>query len=387
MMVVDIKLKAEDELLLSCARSKLEKEDEDRIISLLDNNLDWDYLINKATRNRLRPLLYLNLNQVGSERVPEDVLQGLKSIFENNARRNLMLTGELVKVMALLEDNGIKAITYKGPVLAKGAYGNLAYREFGDVDVFIDKKDALKVIKIMYKKDYELYPAINIDDSFYIKFVTEHRFLHKKSGALVEIKWRFAGDFFTFPVDSGCLTNEFIKTEFNGLQVNSFPIENQLLILIIHAGKHDWTRLAWIVDIAEYIKSHKINWIEILKKAENLGVKRILLVNMYLVKELWGLKLNKLILNQIDSDKSIEKSSKEIINRAFFEKDLNIFGKFFFNLKKRDRLIYGIKDSFNGLTKPGYRDFIDIPLPKTFFGFYYVLRPFLLIKRYGKDSV
>ncbi len=133
-------LKVEDELLLRCARSKMEEEDENRISSLLDNNLDWDYLLDKATRNRLRPLLYLNLNRVGPEKVPGDVLEGLKEFFKSNARHNLLLTSELVKVMDLLENEGVQAVTYKGPVLAQGAYGNLAYREFGDIDVFIDKK-------------------------------------------------------------------------------------------------------------------------------------------------------------------------------------------------------------------------------------------------------
>ena len=63
-----------------------------------------------ATRHRLRPLLYYNLNAVCPEKVPEDVLIDLREFYHDNVRKNLMLTGELVKVMGLLEDNGIKCI-------------------------------------------------------------------------------------------------------------------------------------------------------------------------------------------------------------------------------------------------------------------------------------
>lgn len=384
--MVVYKLKAEDELLLRCARSKLEEEDEDRIISLLDNNLDWDYLINKAARNRLRPLLYLNLNQVGPERVPEDVLQGLKEFFKNNARRNLMLTGELVKVMALLEDNGIKAVTYKGPVLAKGAYGNLAYREFGDVDVLIDEKNALKVLEVMKNEEYELISSLNIKDSFYMKFVTEHQFISKK-GVLFEIKWKFAGDFFTFPVDSRRITEDFEKISLGGFDVNTFTPDNQVLILSIHAGKHDWNRFSWIVDIHEFIKTHNINWQNCLTNAEALGVKKIFLITLYLTQSIGNLDLPENIQKEIDSNLAVAKLGSKVQKRLLMDEDSNIFGKLFSNLQKRDKIIYGIKDSVNGLLKPGYHDYSDIPLPESFFRLYHILRPFLLWRRYGKDPI
>ncbi len=56
-----------------------------------------------ATRHRLRPLLYYNLNSICPEKVPENVLVDLKEFYHHNVRKNLMLTGELVKVMEVTE--------------------------------------------------------------------------------------------------------------------------------------------------------------------------------------------------------------------------------------------------------------------------------------------
>lgn len=384
-MVVDNKLKAEDKLLLSCARSKLEKEDEDRISSLLDNNLDWDYIINKATRNRLRPLLYLNLNQVDPERVPEDVLQGLKSFFKNNARLNLMLTGELLKVMALLEDNGIKAVTYKGPVLAKGAYGNLAYREFGDVDVFIKKEDALKSKNIMISNGYRLNHPIELRNSIYVKLDSEYRF-KSESGALIEINWDFKGIFFFLPFPSEFLFNELITSEINNFNINTFNNENEFLMLNIHCAKHDWNRLNWICDLSEFLKNKDINWNVITEKAIHMGVKRILNVNMLLLNDLFGLEIPKEI--GLNSDPQAEKMVLKI-KKNLFEKDgtyLNLFQKFFFDLKKRENLKNGLQDCKNNIFKPSYKDVNAITLPEYLFALYPLIRPFLLLKRYLKDN-
>ena len=383
----EFKLKPEDKLILSCGHSQVNEELEKKIMKLVNLDLDWEYIVDMATRHRLKPLLYYNLNKICPDNVPEDVLESLKEFYHSNVQKNLMMTGELVKVMKLLEKNGVNAITYKGPVLAQMAYGNVGLREFGDLDILVDKSDALKVIEIMAQTDYELYPSINIEDSFYLRFVTEHQFVHRNSGVIIEIKWKFAGDFFTFPADSSFLTNDIINTDLNGFKVNNFSPDNQLLILAIHAGKHDWTRISWIMDITNYIKQHPVNWEYCMNKAEKLGVRKILLINLYLAWDLWGLELPNNILKLIDSDKSIKKISYQIEKRFFQKKDLNIFGKLSSNLKKRDKLIYGIKDSVNGLTKPGYRDFADIPLPESFFRFYHLLRPFLLLKRYGKEPV
>ncbi|MDO9045366.1 MAG: nucleotidyltransferase family protein, partial [Methanobacteriaceae archaeon] len=156
--------------MLCCARTQINEEIKKKIVSLAIMDLDWEYLINMASRHRLRPLLYVNLNSICPENVPEDVLGNLKSYYMTNVQKNLMLTGELVKVIEILESNNIKAIPYKGPVLAASGYGKIGLREFGDIDIFIDKTNAIKVKNAMLSNEYELCPLIKIEDSFYMKF-------------------------------------------------------------------------------------------------------------------------------------------------------------------------------------------------------------------------
>jgi hypothetical protein len=83
------------------------------------------------------PLLYRTLNSVCSDAVPKPTLEELREHFYANAGRDLFLGKELIKVLHLLESHEIRAIAYKGPTLAVSVYGNLAFREFGDLDILV----------------------------------------------------------------------------------------------------------------------------------------------------------------------------------------------------------------------------------------------------------
>lgn len=372
--------------MLCCARTKVNDETKNKIISLVSMDLDWEYLINMASRHRLRPLLYVNLNSICPKKVPEDVLGNLKSYYLANVQKNLMLTGELVKVIEILESNNIKAIPYKGPVLATSAYGNIGLREFGDIDLLIDKKDAIKVKNAMLSRGYSLSPQINIEDSFYKKFNAEYRFINNETSNIIEIKWKFEDDFFSFPVNPDILLEEISKSDINSFPIYTLSPVNNLLIISIHCANHSWSRLSWICDISEFIKNEHIDWDDILEKSEKLGVKRILLINLILARDLFDLNLPGVILSHLKSDPSAKKISFQIKKRIL-KKPFNIAERLILDLKKRENLKDGIKDSISGLITPSYADFLDIPLPKELFPIYHVIRPFLLLKRYGKGPV
>lgn len=384
----NFKIRQEDELLLCCARTRVNSEIEEKIISLTQEDLDWQYLLQMAAIHKLTPLLYHNLNFICPKGVPNDVLLELKNYYHANVQKNLVLTGELIKISKLLKSNDIDIIPYKGPVLANLAYGNISFREFGDIDILINKSDAIKAKDTMVSGGYELYRPIMVDDSFYMKLEPEYQFFNRNTGTVTEIKWKIEGNFFSLPKNLNILSEHLEKFDMNGFEIHIFSPVNQLLILCIHAAKHDWERLSWICDISELLKLQKdIDWFEILEKAERLNIKRILYVNILLAYDLFELEIPNDILISIKSDASALNISKDVKERIFKNKSLNIFQKFIFDLKKRESLIYGFKDGINGLTRPTYIDFTDISLPESLFYLYFVIRPFLLLKRYGKDSI
>src|SRR5712692_1266149 len=127
-------LRPEDVLLLYCARTRLDSGKAERLRALLNEKLDWLYLCETAMQHGMAPLVYCHLNTVAPEAVPVTWREFLRILIEDNARRALGLTARLFRVLEIFEANGILAVPYKGPALAALVYGNLALREFVDLD-------------------------------------------------------------------------------------------------------------------------------------------------------------------------------------------------------------------------------------------------------------
>ncbi len=53
----------ETELLVCCARTRLDPETTERIHSLTKNGIDWEYLVGAAARHRVMPLLCRSLEK------------------------------------------------------------------------------------------------------------------------------------------------------------------------------------------------------------------------------------------------------------------------------------------------------------------------------------
>jgi Uncharacterised nucleotidyltransferase len=120
----------EVELLLCCARISSPSERAAQIRAELRKEIDWTNLLRRARTRGIILLLYWRLSKTCSEAVPTTVLDRLRGDFHANSLRNLSLAKELLKLLNLVEAQGITAIPYKGPALAAFAYGNLALRQF-----------------------------------------------------------------------------------------------------------------------------------------------------------------------------------------------------------------------------------------------------------------
>jgi Uncharacterised nucleotidyltransferase len=81
-------------------------------------------------------------------------LTALRHHFQVNALRNVFLAGTLLKLLRLLEAHGIAALPYKGPVLAALAYGNVAFRQFGDLDLLVRPQDADRAKALLWAQGY-----------------------------------------------------------------------------------------------------------------------------------------------------------------------------------------------------------------------------------------
>ena len=263
------------------------------------------------------------------------------------------MLGELLKLLDLFEKEGIIAIPYKGPLLAISAYKNLVLRQFDDLDIVVNKNNILKVKEILISNNYT--PQFDLDgfkERRFIQSQREYKFFNSETEINLEIQWQFQGVSFSVSDDLGFTDPKNIETiEINNKRISSLSPENMLLVLCIHASGHYWERLSWICDVSELIQSKNIDWEYTIKKAEELGIKRLLWVNLFLAVDLLGLNLPDDISKHLES-KTIQNLGFIVKKRIFIPYSDNFFRSASLRLKIREKRSHQIQDGLKIMFLP-----------------------------------
>jgi hypothetical protein len=375
----------EIDLLLDAARVHLGGDDADRLRARLQGNLDWDYLLRMARRNAVRPLLYRSLNAAGPDDVPPEVLELLQTSFCDNAARNLQMTGALLELLDLFEAHGIPAIPYKGPTLAAIAYGNIAFREFVDLDVLLHEHDLARARDLVIARGFRLGHSLTpTEEAAYVKSTRELP-LVSSADVVVELHVDLTLRDYNFPLDLERLWERRTPVDLVGRDVLSFSVEDLLLILCAHGARHCWRSLGWICDLAELIRTHSdLHWERILDEARRLHGERLLRLGLALAGELLRAPVPEAIEAQIQSDPAIAWLIATVRRWLLHEDDdLGAIGRARFHFRTRERCRDGARFCLSTALVPHVSDWRSLPLPQSLSFVYLILRPLRLAKKYG----
>ncbi|HZH29302.1 MAG TPA: nucleotidyltransferase family protein [Pyrinomonadaceae bacterium] len=359
-----------------------------RLHQLLDGALDWNFILDFAESHSLIPLLYTHLQSRAPEKVPPAILEKLREQFRGISALNMYLGGELRRLLKHFAAHDIEAIPYKGPALAAKAYGNIALRHFGDLDILVRQRDVLRVMKLLVDEGYALHPPLNgVQQALMLRTQCNLPFTRDAHRLIVEIHWRVSARLFSSPLDEDSLWENLHMDTFAGMQINALPPEDLLLSLCVHGTKHLWERLSWIADIAQLLEVHPdLNWPSLLARAHSTGTERMLLLGLHVARELLGAPLPMEVEVRLRADSEIVPLARQIYAGLFAgEADgdagsdaSGISGYFIFQLKARRRL----RDKFNYcryVISPTEEDLTLLSLPAPLSFVYYLLRPLRML--------
>ncbi len=358
-----------------------------RVRGLVEQGVDWEGITQTALRHCVFPLLYDALNKVAPEMIPEAVRERLRVLFNRNARRNFALTGELFRILDLLQAHGVPACPYRGPVLAASAYGDTSMRQFDDLDLLLHQRDVLRardvLLKAGFRTDLDLNPA---QQTAYFRAQSELKLLNEEGAVIVELHWAVTECYFSFPLDAESLWPRLVPVCIDGKTILTLSPEDLLLILCAHGTKHVWRRLGWICDLSRLLStSATIDWQGVLSQARALRSERMLLLGLALANHLLGAPLPECINSALCSDPKVTKLAEKVRRWLFLEPggSPGNWATALFHLRAReslrDRLRYCVL--LTATTTPG--DWAAVPLPSRLFPLYYVLRPFRLLAGYA----
>jgi hypothetical protein len=371
---------AEVELLLCCARIRTNPEMSQRIRVAAQKEIDWVQFIRLVLRHDALPLTYWNLHRICPDIVPSGVLEPLRSRHEEGAAEGRLLAEELVGILGLLNSQGIPAVPYKGPALAVRLYGDLSLRGFGDLDIVVCERDVLRARRLLIDRGYA---PQRVDTGELNQFLSEKHemLLYRVDGKVrLDLHWRFTSRSACIAGDPERFLQHLETISIAGEEVRSLRLETYLVVLSMHAAKHQWVQLKLICDIAEILAVPDLDWHYVAREAHELGLKRALGTGLLLAQGLLGPSLPAKLAQDMKIDGTARALAAQACTRLFEEpgERWGLQGGITSQLEIRERFQDRTKillRYFWNRLKPTDRDRWFLPLPGALSVAYYVVRP------------
>jgi hypothetical protein len=377
------KFTPEEELLVCCARTRLEPPTAARVSELLERGIDWNRLIVLARRHSVTQLLYWHLRERVQNVAPTAFTQELQRDFRARVDRNLSLAGELLRLLSLFETDGIPVIAFKGPVLAVNVYKNIALRTFDDLDILFQKHDLARATKLLASAGYVPRHAGNhIKDTLDFRRERERAFVNvAQKHLVVDVHWDLPGPQVACKLDVADVFRRARLTQLFGRTVCALSPEDLLLYSCIHATKHARKELSWICDIAEIIRTlPPINWEGLTEKAHRAHSGRMLDVGLVAAADLLDAPVPGHVLHRIKRDSSVQKLVEQVKRQLFEETETPsplIYA--LRDIQMKERRTDKLKIFLFVALVPSSHDYDAVPLPPQMSGLYFAIRPLRLV--------
>lgn len=369
------------ELLRAITRRPSERTTRE-IVGLTRKVRDWNSLLKAAEEHRVASILYLTLRDLAIP-VPAEVQDRLKNNYERNALQSLVNAAELIDLLSKFDQAGIEAMPFKGIVLGAGVYHDLSIRPAGDLDLLIHYKDLLRATALLAARGYVLRTPVNPDGTPEAPDYFEYHFERPADGIVIELRWRLE---LTQPRFRRNLGMDWVwphrrTTELAGTRVPDMQPEILLLVLCMHASKHVWSRLIWIHDVAQLIRSEpSLNWREVIGQAGATGLWRALALGVLLAHRVADAEVPERVLRRFGADRTANRLAVHIDQHLFTAPGSTPPSRIPYNLQ-----LLGIHDRLAlvgslAFLRPNERDRAVVHLPGPLRPLYYLIRPYRILR-------
>ena len=292
------------EVLLDCVTAHRRDEARARLHQRLAGPIAWEAVVDSAQRHGVTPIVYRALRAAPEGLVPPDVLSALRHSYLENSRRCLLLTGWLRRIVDGLAAAGIRAVPYTGPVLAALAYGNIASRQAGDLDLLIDPEDLATAKTALEVEGFRPQtPLEGWQERQLVRSAHPYALVRAQENIVLELHWSVSPRSLSAGLGGTPPPDRLEEVATAGTKFVTLSTGVLLIALCVHGAKHVWERLVWIVDVAELIaKRPDLDWDGVLAHAREAGHLRELLLGCLLARDLLGTGLPATLSGQIAVD-------------------------------------------------------------------------------------
>jgi hypothetical protein len=376
----------EVELLLLSVSHQIDEPGFERILFLVQQEIDWNYLLDLAIEHKVIQILYSKLKNICPSYIPNHILCEMRQIFGANSKKNLVLTEKLLQIIHVFQNNNIPCLTFKGVSLGILAYQKTGLRTFTDLDILVPKKFISQATELLIDSGYK--PQFNfseVQQNKYLQMRNELTFVNPSGDIHLDLHWSLLSQNLSFSLNTESVWKYQTDIPINNRLIPSLSPEIMVLYLCAHGAKDSWIYLQSICDLARLIYQHpNLDWREILTQAGKLGTKRMLYLGLELCQDIFEVSLPQEIQLKIITEPQVKSLVQQVKENLFDEsksKD-SLFKRKPIYLKAmdswQDKLVF-----YFDLIRPTPLEWQIVVLPTWLSMLYYPLRLIRLAIKYS----
>jgi Uncharacterised nucleotidyltransferase len=341
---------------------------------------DWERLRDIAIGQGMMGLLCRRAVELPPSTMPEAVFKDFRTMYRANSQRILRMTGQLVRLLALMRRSDIAAVAYKGPVLSEFAYGDAAVRQTVDLDILVRAQDVIHAAALLEVNGFRrVEPRSDVPARALLRDQCEVVLERGNRDPIVELHWRVGQRFAAGSIDAALLIGRGQPSTLLGVEVPALCPEDVLLTLALHGARHAWETLELITTFGAVINKLADEQQErALKTAEQHRCLRRFLVACLVARDVVGARVSSTVENRALADHLAVRLARLVQDEMFSGVISGRFGLPMSNLlwqaKAHDSPWDGMTHFLRRLATPSYADWDAVRLPFQLWGLYFVIR-------------
>ncbi len=304
--------------------------------------------------------------------------------------RSLRQTALLLQVLDSLQEQGIKAMPYKGPAWAMSLYGDVAMRTWSDLDLLVGHDDVVAARETLIRGGF------TDANPFNEKIARRRRgslgqiaLTHPDKHAHVELHWEV-----TMGISSRSLRPEsvFARAEQVQLLGTAVPCpsrHDRFLITCLEYGRDRWDTVEKLLSLGVQIRQVGASeWEDLLGEAREVGCLRRVCVGAHHVCSALGMEVVPAVDERLASD-WVGRSLARTLRPSLPSKEAAVGSRqelahLWWTFASEDRLASSMGHALRRLFQSGPEDWATYSLPRCLAWLYGPLRPFRLVTKWAR---
>lgn len=351
--------------------------------------LDWNFVLARAQEHSIQPLLARNLRSFAADVLPTDIASHLDAIGRTNAVRCLAQTSELVRVVDRLASQGIRALPYKGPVIAAQAYQDVAARQFEDLDIILQQRDVPAADGVVRSLGYQPRSPWLHSPNGRTVVPGEYSYVHPERQIALELHTEATLRHFPIAAPLEDFFDHAVSVDLGGSSIQTFCAEDALLVYSIHATKDFWQKLIWTADIAEMLRTFSnLDWDSVWRASDRLRASRMVHLGLALAAGILDAPLPREVHASVEADSPASalagQIARRLLSRDPSERPRTARERFLYRRQTVPGFAAGWRYALRLTLAPAEEDWSETEPPSPTSPLHRAIRPFRLLRKYSR---